>query len=43
VCQVLYNAFKRIVAHLPAEDKAKLFFGNAARVYRLGDLPRAKA
>ena len=35
------NAFKRIVAHLPAEDRAKLFFGNAARVYRLGEKPKA--
>ena len=41
--QVLYNAFKRIVSHLPAEDKAKLFYANAARLYRLSDLPQAKA
>ena len=31
----LYNAFKRIVRDLPREDREKLFFRNAARVYRL--------
>ena len=38
---VLYNAFKRIVSHLPAEDRAKLFYGNASRLYRLGEAPKA--
>ena len=32
---VLWNAFKRLVADRSAEDKAKLFHDNAARVYRL--------
>ena len=35
------NAFKRIVAHLPAEERSKLFYGNAARLYRLGEEPKA--
>ena len=40
-CGSRSNAFKRIVAHLPAEDKAKLFYGNASRLYRLGEEPKA--
>jgi predicted TIM-barrel fold metal-dependent hydrolase len=32
---VLWNAFKRIAANYSAADKAELFFGTAARVYRL--------
>ena len=32
---VLYNAFKKIVKHLPHEDKTKLFYANAERVYQL--------
>ncbi|UFN48408.1 amidohydrolase family protein [Roseomonas sp. OT10] len=34
----LWNAFKRITAGWPAEDRAGLFHDNAARFYRLGDL-----
>ena len=41
-CGSRSNAFKRIVAHLPAEDKAKLFYGNASRLYRLGEEPKAE-
>ena len=33
---VLWNAFKRITADFPTEDRAKLFSGTAKRVYRLG-------
>ena len=32
---VLYNSFKRIVADFSDADKAKLFYGNAARVYKM--------
>ena len=31
----LWNAFKRIVADFSEEDKNKLFYENAKRVYRL--------
>jgi L-fuconolactonase len=34
---VLWNAFKRIAAGASAAEKAALFAGTAARVYRLGD------
>ena len=33
---VLWNAYKRITANLPAEDRAKLFSGTAKRIYRIG-------
>jgi L-fuconolactonase len=33
---VLWNAYKRITAHLPAADRALLFRDTAKRVYRLG-------
>ena len=32
---VLWNSFKRIVGHLTRKQKAQLFHGTAARVYRL--------
>lgn len=32
---VLWNAYKRIVAHRSPEDRRKLFYENAKRVYRL--------
>ena len=40
---VLWNAFKRIVVDLPPADKAKLFYSNAARAYRLLLAPAARA
>jgi predicted TIM-barrel fold metal-dependent hydrolase len=33
--RALWNAFKRLTAGLPAEERAALFHGTAARVYRL--------
>ena len=33
---VLWNAFKKITAACSADEKAKLFFGTANRIYRLG-------
>jgi L-fuconolactonase len=36
---VLWNAFKRLAAGASAEEKAALFRGTAARVYRLDRLP----
>jgi L-fuconolactonase len=33
---VLWNAFKRLVADYSADEKARLFYGTATRVYRLG-------
>ena len=35
--QVLWNAFKRMVADFSEADKAALFHDTAARVYRLDD------
>jgi L-fuconolactonase len=32
---VLWNAFKRLAAGFSADEKAKLYSGTAARVYRL--------
>ena len=32
---VIWNAFKRIAAALTPEQKQALFFGTAARVYRI--------
>jgi len=37
--QVCWNAFKRLTAGYPPEDRAKLFHDTATRVYRLD--PRA--
>ena len=35
----LWNALKRVVAGASADEKRALFFGTAARVYRIADLP----
>jgi hypothetical protein len=40
---VLWNAFKRLAAGCSAAEKAALFAGTAARIYRLGDLPAGLA
>jgi hypothetical protein len=32
---VLWNAYKRMTAHLPLEQRRKLFHDNAIRFYRL--------
>jgi predicted TIM-barrel fold metal-dependent hydrolase len=40
---VLWNAFKRLTAGASGDDKAALFAGTAARVYRLLDLPEGIA
>jgi hypothetical protein len=32
---VLWNAYKRMTAHLPIEHRRKLFHDNAVRFYRL--------
>jgi L-fuconolactonase len=37
----LWNAFKRITTGASAEDRAALFSGTAAKVYRLGDISRS--
>lgn len=37
---VLYNSFKKIVKEFTAEDKKKLFYSNAERVYRLAPKSR---
>jgi hypothetical protein len=36
---VLWNAFKRLASGASEAEKAALFAGTAARVYRLLDLP----
>lgn len=36
---VLWNCFKRLAARFSAAERAELFFGTAARVYRLANLP----
>ena len=41
--QVVWNAFKRLAARASAEEKRDLFFGAAARAYRLDTLPRASS
>ena len=38
---ILWNAFKRIAAGASPEDKAALFAGTAARVYRMRDVAAA--
>jgi len=38
---VLWNAFKRITAELPASDRALLFSGTAKQVYSISTLPSA--
>jgi L-fuconolactonase len=40
---VLWNAFKRLAAGCSAAEKAALFAGTAARIYRLGELPAGLA
>ncbi len=40
---VLWNAFKRLAGGASCAEKAALFSGTAARVYRLLDLPEGLA